>query len=238
MVQAFGNQAEQLFVRANEAFQNDDFEKAAEMYRQVLELGFQSAELEYNLANAYYRQELLGQAILHYERALLLDPDDDDIIHNLDIARSQVTDEIQPLPTFFLTSWWKKMRMFAASSVWAVTALALWWAGFVGLVFWLFGKSREQKKRGFLIGITCLAVSILPFALSLSRKGYEQNTKQGIILVGETALRSAPDAAGAEIVLLHEGTKVKLLDQLSGWWQVQLPNGEKGWLDGEDVEGI
>lgn len=235
---AFANQAQEIFKKANDAYQANEFAKSTEMYERLVEMGYQSAELEYNLGNAYYRDRELGRAILHYERAILLSPNDADIQYNLDVARSQIVDELQPLPQFFLTAWWQKMRMSLSATAWGILALVIWWAGMAGLAVWLFGKNRSQKKKGFFYGLVGLVISLLPLALAFSRADFEQDSRQAIILAEETALRSAPDANGSEIIEIHEGLKVKLLDELSGWWQVTLPNGEKGWLDGEDLERI
>ncbi|HFA47755.1 MAG TPA: tetratricopeptide repeat protein [Bacteroidetes bacterium] len=235
---ASANKQDSLFQQANKAYQEKDFGKATELYEQVLTDGYQSAELEYNLGNAYYRQKNIGNAILHYERALLLSPKDADIQYNLDLARQQLPEQIEPLPEFFLTKWWKTMRMAAPSGIWGTLALLLWWAGLAGLSFWLIGKSREQKKRGFFIGLAALLLSLLPFSLALDRMAFEKNTRLAIVLETTTPLKSAPDKNGSEILELQEGTKVELLDLLSGWWNVELPNGEKGWVVATDVEEI
>ncbi len=235
---AAADQVDDIFQQANNAYQQNDFAKAAQLYQQVLGEGYRSAELEYNLGNTYYKMGELGKAILHFERALTLSPNDADTKSNLDLARSQVKGELDELPEFFLTAIWKKGRGALSSSIWGIVALALWWLAFVGFAVWLLGKNRKQKKNGFFVGIVCLVLSIVPFSLALSRVAYEQNTGQAILLQETTPLRSAPDKDGSEILTLYEGTKVQLLDYLSGWWQVKLPNGERGWLDGKALEKI
>jgi tetratricopeptide (TPR) repeat protein len=236
--QAAANQADDLFQQANMAYQKNNFDEAAQLYQQVLAAGYRSAELEYNLGNAFYKMGDLGKSILHFERALILSPNDADTKANLEMARSQVKGELDALPEFFLSAAWKKCRSAFSSGLWGTTALALWWAGFAGLAFWLLGKNRKQKKMGFFLGLALLLLSILPFSLALSRAAYEQNTGQAILLQKTAPLRSAPDEGGSEIMTLHEGTKVQLLDFLSGWWQVRLPNGERGWLEGKALERI
>jgi tetratricopeptide (TPR) repeat protein len=234
----FANQAEELFRQGNEAFQKNDFEKAAKLYEQVLDSGYRSLELEYNLGNTFYRLNKPGKAILHYERALVLSPNDADVQHNLEIARQQVKGEIEALPEFFLTHWWRSLRNVAESGVWGVVALLLWWAGLAGLVFWLLGKTRKQKKMGFVAGLICLMVSFLPYSLAMSRVKYEADTNFAILLEPTATLRSAPDESGSDLMQLYEGTKVKLQDQLGGWWQVKLANGEVGWLKNDVLEEI
>ena len=232
------SQSNDRFQQANDAFQKNDFEKAAQLYEQLAEAGYRSTELEYNLGNAWYRLNSPGKAILHYERALVLAPNDEDVQHNLALPRQQLKDEIEALPDFFLARWWKNLRMVLSSTGWGVMALLLWWGGLAGLAVWQIGQTRKSKKLGFLAGLACLLLSLLPFSLALSRMMYEKDTGQAVILEKTASLRSAPDEAGTEILLLHEGTKVALSDQLSGWWKVRLANGETGWLEGKVLERI
>lgn len=234
----FADQASALFEKANDAFFQKKYAEAVGLYEQLLTDGYQSAELEYNLGNAYFRQNNLGQATLHFERAYLLDPHDEEVRHNLAVVRDRQVDEFSLLPKFFLTKLWEQMRLMMPATAWGILALVIWWGGMAGLGIWLFGKSRSQKKKGFFYGLMALAVSLLPLALALSRADLDENSRHAIVLSEETTVRSAPDAEGAELLKVHEGLKVKLLDEISGWWQVELPDGEKGWLNGGDVERI
>ncbi len=233
-----GNQSDELFRKGNEAFQQKNYEAAAMHYEQVMESGFNSPELEYNLGNAYFRMGNTGKAILHYERAMVMSPNDGDVKHNLGVARQQVKGEIEALPEFFLSRWWKLIRNAAGSGVWGILALVLWWAGAAGLILWQTGRTRKQRKAGFLAGLSCLLISLLPFSLALSRVKYESKTNYAIVLEPTAVLRSAPDDSGSDILNLYEGTKVKLQDELGGWWQVKLANGETGWLKSSDAEEI
>ncbi|MBI5915801.1 MAG: tetratricopeptide repeat protein, partial [Bacteroidetes bacterium] len=212
-------ETDQVFRQANEAFQQKEFEKAVKLYDQILEAGYRSPELEYNLGNAWYRLNRPGKAILHYERALLLAPNDPEVLQNLTLVRSKLPDEIEPLPDFFLKKWWGDARMALSAGTMGSMALVLWWLSFACLVFWQTGKTRRQKKRGLLAGVALLLLSLLPFSLALSRTAFEKNTRQAIVLEKTASLRSAPDEAGAEVLLLHEGTKVEQQELLSGWWR-------------------
>jgi tetratricopeptide (TPR) repeat protein len=235
---AVGNEALDLFGKANTAYQTGNFAEAIALYEEVIKLDFQSAELEYNLGNAYFRQANLGKAILHYERAAILKPGDADIRHNLAVARDQVSGDIDVLPEFFLNRWWKNIRRLAFSGGWGIIALVLWWMAFAGFSLWLLGKNRRQKKAGFIIGAACIALSFLPYALAFSKLSYEQNTNTGIVMEEAVRLRSAPDDSGKEIMLLPEGLKANLLDRIEEWVKVRLPNGEEGWLEAKAFEEI
>ena len=129
----FADQANQLFEEANGAYQAKKYNEAADLYEQLLAEGYCSAELEYNLGNAYFRQNELGRAILHFERASLLSPNDGDIRHNLKTAKSKVVDEFSLLPKFFLTNTWQQMRMSMSATAWGIMALVIWWGGMAGM---------------------------------------------------------------------------------------------------------
>ena len=234
---ASAGQQDDLFQQANEAYQNNEFKQAIDLYQQVIEMGYQSTELEYNLANAYFRKGETGKAILHYERALVLSPRAEDVLYNLSIALQKV-DKREQLSNFFLTETWNDLRTLLPIKGWAGIALVLWWTGFAGFIVWLYGKTRDLRKTGFIAGSLLLIISILPFALFWNGTSLRKNTKEAIILVPQPSLKSAPDEAGAEILKLIEGEKVDLIDHLSGYWQVRLSNGEKGWVSDQAVEGI
>lgn len=229
--------AEELFEKANVAYQSNDFDLAIKNYLLIEESGFQSADLSYNLGNAYFRLGRIGTAILHYERAKLMAPGNEDIIHNLQVAQQKV-EQRDALPDFFLTKIWRNLRSIFSSGMWGILALLLWWLGIAGLSFWLIGKTRNYRKKGFLIGMTSLVISILPFSLAYSSMSFGESSQLAIILHKEVVLKSAPDAAGSDILPLYEGEKVELLDNLSEFWQVRLLNGEKGWVSEKDLEQI
>jgi tetratricopeptide (TPR) repeat protein len=238
LLENMAGQADERFRQANEAFQQNDFEKAVQLYEELTKAGYRSVSLEYNLGNAWYRLSRPGKAILHFERALLLAPDDEDIQYNIALVRQQLKDEIEPLPVFFFSYWWSVWRTMLSSKAWGIMALLLWWVGFACLVLWKLGKARKFRKMGFIVGISCLILSLLPFSLALSRMGYENDPGQAVILEETASLRSAPDEAGTEVMLLHEGTKVSLNEKINEWWNVHLVNGEKGWLQDKVMEKI
>lgn len=219
-----------LFDQANQAYENKKFAEASELYESILATGDFSVELYYNLGNSYYRNSELGKAILNYERALRLQPADSDIQHNLAVAQQQLVDDFSTVDSFFLNRWWNNVANSLSSSAWSIIGLVILWLGIGGLILWQIGKVREQRKRGFFAGGILLLISMIPFSLALTQQANETDSKTAIILEKEITLHSAPDAESTEILQLHEGSKVKLLDDLGEWYKVRLVNGEQGWL--------
>lgn len=226
------------FAQANELYKQKKYEEAVKLYEDLVVADWESTELYYNLGNAYYKKKELGKAILNYERALLLDAGNEDVLYNLALAEGEREDEIEVLPPFFLAAWWQNMRHAATSTTWGIIGLLLLWAGIAGLVILLLGKNRKQKKLGFIAGMVLLLLSMLPLSLSYSRAQIEENSGTGIVLAKKINLKSGPDDASTTLNKLHEGTKVKLLDQVGEWHQIRLQNGEIGWLAVSGFEEI
>ena len=232
------SEANDLFTQANELYQQKKYAEAAKVYEDILSTEVQSLELQYNLGNAYFKNDELGKAILHYERALLLAPGNEDVRYNLSLAEANRIDEIENLPPFFLAAWWQSMQQSASSTIWGIIGLLLLWIGAAGFIVWLMGKSREQKKRGFIGGMIALILSSIPLSLAYSRAQMEQNSGTAVILAKQIDLKSGPDAASTTLNTLHEGTKVGLVDAVGTWHQVRLPNGEIGWLENSKIAEI
>lgn len=230
--------AQPSFEAANQAYEKGNYNFAIEQYEGVLGEGQHSAELYYNLANAYFKKGNLGKAVLNYERTLTLAPRDAQARDNLAIAQARTVDIIQPLPDFFLTRWWRGLQQSLSANAWSWIAILMLWLSVGGFVVWLLFSQREQKKRGFLAGMVCLVLFGTTFVLAAQRNATQQNSSQAIILEKQTNLKDAADADSPDILELHEGTKVRLLDQIGEWHKVRLPNGEQGWLAEGSFEEI
>ncbi len=229
---------QELFDKANTHFQNGNYIQAIQAYDSLLTKGFISKEVYYNLGNTYLKIEDLGNAVLNYERALLQKPGYKDARNNLSYARSMLIDDLETISPFFLKKWWDSLRQSASSTTWSIVALLILCSGIIGWIVWQFSGNRLKRKQGFFAGLILILISILPFALAASRSAFEYHSGQAIILEKEVALRIAADVRSREIYLLHEGTKVELIDEIETWKKVKLTNGEEGWLFGEALEEI
>ncbi len=237
---AFANDVTQLFQEANELYQSNEFTTAIEKFESIEKQGYRSPELYYNLGNAYFKIHKPGKAILNYERALLIANTESrsDITFNLELARKSLPDEIEVLPPFFLKRWKRNLNRLASSKSWSIVALILFWLSIGGFVVWLKGKSREQKKIGFVVGMCVLILSVLPFLIAIDSSQTERNSGLAVIMSNEVDLRSAPDEVSNSVFILHEGTSVELLDQIGDWYKVKLLNGEQGWLPKKALEKV
>lgn len=230
--------AEQVFKEAAQAYQEGNYSGAIEKYESVLKASVFSKELYYNLGNSYYRTNQTGRAILNFERALRLDPSDKETQHNLRLSESRIVENIEPLSDIFIFRWLKMGRRGLAANSWAVLTLLSLWLGIAGFIVWLIGKERLLKKRGFIGGLIFTPLSILLFFMAQKAASDLAANRFGIITVKEVAFKAGADANTTTSFTLHEGMKVEILDTVSNFTKVQLPNSEEGWIESNAIEKI
>ena len=228
----------EIFSQGNKFFEQKNYDEAIRKFQLLENNGWESAELYFNLGNCFAQKKQWGKAILNYERALLLDPNDEIIHNNLKYVNDKTIDDIEKIPDFFLIKWWENAQNWASSGVWSIFGILALWGSIAGLILWILGKERSQRKRGFIIGWSVLIASLLFFALAYSRFSVQQNSGAAIIMVAETPLKTLPDDISPPILQVHEGTKVKIIEKLTSWYKVRLENGEIGWISESAIEKI
>lgn len=226
------------FTTANDAYQQKEYAKAIEVYESILAEGQYSVPLYYNLGNAYYRNGNLANAILYYERALKIKPTDQQILQNLSVAKSQLEDVQVGIKQSKIVEQWHALQNKQSSKGWSWIAILLIWLGVAGLALWLFSQNRTRKKQGFLLGWTFILLSILPFIFATGRYHDQYHSEEAIIMVAETNLKAGPEEESKTIQLLHEGTKIRIVDQIGQWNKVQLEDTTEGWLPKDTTERI
>ena len=224
--------------QANEAYRTGDYTTALQQYKELLSEGYNSTDLHYNLGNTYYRLNQIGRAVLHFEKAALLQPRDKDILHNLEVIRKSLPDQLDDIPDFFVAQWWTEFRKLLSPAGWGIVGLLMLWAGVAGLILWFRGNNRKNRKKGFIVGIILLILSILPFALGFSAAKNQKKSQRAVIMVEQINLKSAPDEVSEDILELHEGTCLLILDEIGDWKKIRLSNGEEGWVETKVLEKI
>lgn len=230
---------DEIVVRGNAAYQDGDFIAAAEAYEAVLEAGYRSAGLEYNLANAYFKTGDLGRAILHWERASELAPGDEDIQANLGLARSLTVDAVEPLPRFWLFSavtWWIDLLPVG----WLRGLVAVGWlATGGGIVLRILSRAPWAPTVGRALVFAGSLVLLLFAPVMLVRETGVGRAEEGIILADAVQVRSAPSASDdLTLFEIHEGTKVRIDQRTAEWLEVVLEDGKVGWVPAGVLEVI
>lgn len=228
-----------LFKAGCEAYASADYATAVSAWEDVQATGLTSRELLYNLGGGYVKTGEIGKAVLCYERALRMNPSDADVKYNLDYARSLTQDRIDAVPEFFLETAARNFCFSVPSNVWAALSLVfLAVTLLLGLLF-LLGSTAGKRRLGFFGGIAALLVTLVcwDFALWQSREARRQDL--AIVMKPVSQVGSTPSEESAKsLFILHEGTKVKVLDNVSGFTQIEIADGRQGWISSRDIEII
>lgn len=227
-----------LLQKANEHYTKDEFAQAIEAYRQILMTNMESPEVYYNLGNSYYKTKQYTLAILNYERAKLLSPDDEDINFNLQVANQHVVDSIQELPGIFLIRWWNALVNSQTTDTWAVFSIIAFVFFLVLLGIYFFARTSEVKRISFWAGCFLILLSMGSWSFAARQKSRMVNHSDAIVMQPTVTVKSSPSEKGTNLFVIHEGLKVKITDKLGDWVEIKLADGNKGWLEAGLIEPI
>lgn len=227
--------APELYNNASALYKANQFAEAAAVYEKITAQGYRSAEVYYNLGNCYYKMQNTGKAILNYERALKLSPDDEDIIHNLKLAQLKTIDRVQPVPQLAIVTKWNNLLHSFSSKGWAVFALVLVWLSLILFAIYLF-----VSRRGVVMFFTAtvFVLSLVAVGLGIKQAHTEDDSGTAILLVANVNVKSAPDENATDIFTIHEGIKLYLCDRVGNWNKIRLADGKVGWVEKNLFEKI
>jgi len=224
--------------KANQHYIAGEYEQAITAYNEILNGSKESAEVYYNLGNAYYKTGKYTQAILNYERAKLLAPNDEDIQFNLDLANQHVVDAIDPLPQVFFIRWWNNITNKFSIDQWARVSVVSFIIFLILAGLFFFTQNGVIKRVSFWTGILVIVISIFSFNFAARHKKRITEHNFAIITQPSVTVKSSPSDSGNDLFLIHEGLKVEIKDNLSGWMEIRLSDGNQGWLPANSVERI
>lgn len=226
----FADHNQYLFDQANKLYQQEQYQEAIKKYLEVINNGYESWQLYYNLGNAYYKTGQFGATILNYERSLKLNPKNEDILFNLQIANLSVIDKIVTPPQFFLLKWLSDIK-----SLWGIQTLT-----FIAVGFYVFTTllivakifiRRIRAQRLLTVLIIPIITLLMIITIILVVRINENNTLHyAIVLVDKVEVLSSPEAQGTELFSLHEGVKFRVEEIRSEWAKIRLADGKVGWV--------
>lgn len=229
---------EKYISDANELYQSEQYSEAIDLYRKIINEGFESTALYYNLANSYYRNSQLGMAILYYEKALKIDPDDEDVLHNLKIANAHTVDKFKEVPELFLVTWWNHLVNTFTLHNWSLIVVITFLALLFFIGTYLLTKTGSLKKIMFYAGTISAALTILFAVLLFSKYNLESSSTYGILTESIISAKLSPDVKSNDAFVIHEGVKFSVDDELKGWVKIKLSDGKVGWLPKTSFEEI
>lgn len=228
--------------QAVDAFNEGKFSEAATVYEKLISehnaKGEISSDLYYNLGNAYFRDGEIAKAILNYERALLLNPGDKDIRHNIKFANTRIEDKLENTGSFFLSNWINAFQETMSSNAWAWFAVVCFVVLIICIFIFFFSKTVLPKKITFYSGIVLAVLVILGNVFAFRQRSDILIRNSAIIMTSSAVVRSSPNANGKEVFTLHAGTKVKITKEDRDWSEVETTAGNVGWVENRRIEKI
>ena len=235
LFEAKAQKPEDLLTRANTLYNENAFDSALVIYKDIVDQGYSSATLYYNIGNTYYKLRNYPLAIYYYEKSLKLEPNNEDTKHNIEIAKLFLTDKIEAVPELFIKTWWNKLSNSFSANTWAILTLILIGATLACIFFYITAKSRILKKSMFFIGILMIILMTSSLSISAKKYNYISTHNEGIIITPTITIKSSPSTSGVDLFVLHEGSKVKILDNTDGWEKIKIANGSIGWLPSTSI---
>jgi tetratricopeptide (TPR) repeat protein len=238
LLQANAQTPEERYAEAGQLYSSGDYSGAAAVYRKLYDDGYRSEDMLYNAGNAFFKSGDNASAILFYERARLIAPADEDINYNLQIARSRVTDKFETVPELFFVRWFNFLSLLAPTNTWALTALLLFIASLLFAVIFLTKARASGRLMSFWLSLAALILSVLLIALALNNNSLINKNKKAVVTCSIVTGRSEPGESSSELFVIHSGTTVKVEKELGDYLEVQLPDGNKGWIKSDCLEKI
>ena len=224
--------------QADSAYAQEHYQQAISDYETLLKQGV-SAELYYNLGNAYYRTDQMPKAVLNYERALLLSPGDADIRFNLQMARSKTIDKITPESEMFFVTWYRSLVNLMSVDAWARTALIALSIAIILALAYLFSDRIWLRKVGFFGALLLVVVFLLSNLFAFHQKRKLTYRTGAVIMTTSVPVKSTPSKNGTDLFILHEGTRVTITDNsMKDWKEIRVDDGKEGWIETNKIEII
>ena len=232
-----GQNADSLFVSANELYRNGAFEEAIKKYKEIETLDAISSELYLNIGNAHYKLNKVGPTIFYYEKALKLDPLNTDVKNNLIFAQRLALDNIKEVPKTVFQKLNKNYLQRLSFDEWAVVVVSFSFLTAILFLLFYFGYSPTKKKNLLQYKYLQLyTVTFFAFLLHLVNTIRQKIKKEAIVFAEKTAVRNAPTLNSEEVFILHEGAKVIVLDAIDNWKKIKLADGKQGWIISEEIK--
>lgn len=235
---AQANEPGQEFQKASGLYQQQHYDSAARIYEQLIAQEYFSSEVYYNLANCYYKQDQIPRAILNYERALKLKPHDEDIIFNLKVAQLKVVDKIETVPEIFYRRWIKSVSSVLTTDGWSRFVIACTWILFFFGAIYVLSSRTGMKRISFVFASFFLIVTVCAWMLSRQSYFSQVSQKSAVVMSVSAYVKSSPGDNNTDLFVLHEGTRVDILDDFENWIKIRIANGSVGWIKSSEIEEI
>jgi tetratricopeptide (TPR) repeat protein len=227
-----------LFSDANELYRQEKYAEALKTYEEIESMGLESWALYYNMGNIHYRMNKVAPAIYYYEKALVLSPDNRDVLFNLQFANQMVLDNIEPLPRSIGQRFMDSVILKLTYETWARVSVGLAFLFALLFLMYHFSYSTGKKRFYFVSSITTVVLVTVFLFFAFRNKLYFDNNREAIIFAAEAEVKNAPTQSSDAYFELHEGTKVSVLETLDNWKKIRIADGKIGWIEEKHIKEI
>ena len=234
-----GNDQQQaLFERGNKLYAKAQYQEAIKVYKQSIANNYQSANVFFNMGNAYYRIGDMPSALLYYEKAHKLRPSDRDIDANIQLANSKIVDKMEVAPEFFLTTWCRNFFLFFSVATLSILNVFFWISAGILMIIYSFAESVSQKKAAFYSGIALFILGICSILITKKQFDYLDTNQHAIVFSTVAKVQSEPSNDSKTLFVIHSGLKVRIIESRQNWMRIKLSNGNEGWIAESNVKEI
>jgi tetratricopeptide (TPR) repeat protein len=238
MLSAQADELKSVFEEANRLYLEQKYDAAVSRYESVIKNGYESGEVYYNLGNAYFKAGKIQHAMLNYERAKRIMPNDEDVNFNIQLANVQLIDKVEPIPELFVYRWTDSLlTIFSMETmIWMIYGLFI--AMLSSFSIFLFARTYESKRYSLMGGMIFSFLLVIGIANVLVQSYRESKSEFAIVMTDVANIKSAPDSKGNDLFVIHRGIKVQVLDSVNKWNKIRLADGKVGWIPDQEVEII
>jgi len=231
-------QNKKAFEQANSLYNDGNYAEALSKYTSIIDQGEHSAELYYNMANAHYKLNNVAPSIYYYEKALLLKPNDKEILNNIAFAKNMTIDAIEIVQEVGFSRLIKNATNTMIFDNWAKLSIALVVSFVLLFLMYYFSQSTGKKRLAFITSLSSLILAFIALAFAFNSYGLEKKNQPAIVFAQESQIKSEPNLRSEETLKLHEGTKVQVIDTVSNWSKIKLSDGKTGWVVSDDIKPL
>jgi len=220
----------QSFEHGNSAYRNGKLDEAINQYLLVEKAGFNSADLYFNMGNAFYKSNKIAPSIYYYEKALLLDQNHVDARNNLAFAQRMTIDVIEPMPKTFFQKINETIIYPISYNAWAWISVILAFVSAGFFIAYYFSDYSRNKRLFFVSTFVILGLFLLALSMGIKARHHFINDQPAIIFNQQVSVKSEPGTGNSELFVLHEGTKVQVVNQENQWLKIRIADGKTGWI--------
>jgi len=231
-------QPDLLFAKANRLYAQAHYKEALSLYGKIVEEGTQSAAVYYNMGNASYKTGDKPSALLYYEKAHKISPNDADINANIRFLNAKSVDKIDEVPEFFLSGWWRSFILSLSADSFAVLSICFILGGSGLLILYFFASQLQLKRAAFYSSVVFFITGLFCIFVTNRQLSYFEIQQHAIVFSSPVEIKSEPADKSKSLFVIHEGVKVLILEHNQGWIKVRLANGSEGWMKGAEVREI